>query len=148
MDGNIDNTIRIRGITNPSQFRLPERSVTDGDSREISVIAGTSTGDNRGHVEGCFTWRKNDAVLQANRNFSACSIGGQNAAGKNGGNQVVAGFPANTEFTCGGSSTSFPGRFLGTASFGGSTRSMRRRRAPSRRSARSTPTSTSTISAR
>ncbi|MFO1185985.1 MAG: TonB-dependent receptor plug domain-containing protein [Alphaproteobacteria bacterium] len=120
LDGQLDTVIRNRGLTNPSQFRLPSRSVTDGDSREITVIAGAASGDNRTHVEGYFTWRKNNPILEANRNFSACSIGGQNAAGKNGGNQVVAGFPANTEFTCGGSSTSFPGRFLGTASFGGS----------------------------
>ena len=117
LEGSLDSVLKIRGLTNPAQFRSPKRDITDGASREISIIAGTSTGDNKGHVEAYFTWRKNEAVLQANRNFSACTIGGQNKANFNGGLQPIAGFPANTQFRCGGSATASPAAFTNFATF-------------------------------
>ncbi len=96
--GGITNTIRTRAATNPSQFRLPPDTVIDGYSREIGAIMGVSTDDDRGNITVYASYRNNSEILQANRDFSACAIGAAPASGAN--------------FTCGGSSTAFPGRFV------------------------------------
>ncbi len=93
---NLRNVIAGRAATNPSQFRLPDDNVVDGYGKEITALLGASTGDGKGNVTAYITYRNNDAVSQANRDYSACSIGGAGA----------------TSFTCGGSSTNATGRFL------------------------------------
>ena len=96
--GDLRAVIAGRAATNPSQFRLPEDNVQDGFSREATLVIGTGTDDGRANVTAYLSYRNNDFVLQGERDYSACALGGQNGAA--------------TQFTCGGSSTSFPGRFL------------------------------------
>ena len=93
--GNLREVISRRAATNPAQFRLPEDDVSDGWGKEVTLIMGVSTPDGRGNVTAYAGYRNNDAVLQAGRDYSSCAIGSAGA----------------TEFTCGGSGTSFPGRF-------------------------------------
>lgn len=97
-NGNLRDVIAGRSATNPGQFRLPEDNVTDGISKEITAIMGVRTDDGRGNLVGYVSYRNNDEVLQANRDYSACAIGVASATG----------------FTCGGSSTAFPGRVNNT----------------------------------
>ncbi|HEY6644744.1 TonB-dependent receptor plug domain-containing protein [Povalibacter sp.] len=80
---------------NPQQFALPKSNVTDGESREFNFVVGASTGDGRGNVTLYGGVRDNKAVLQRDRDYSACSL--------------VAN--PKTSFACGGSPTSFPGYF-------------------------------------
>jgi outer membrane receptor protein involved in Fe transport len=94
-NGNLRDVIAQRAVGNPSQFALPDDNVTDGYSKEITAIMGVNTDDGRGNLTAWFGYRNNDEVLQGNRDYSACAIGSATATG----------------FTCGGSSTSFPGRF-------------------------------------
>ncbi|KAF0184642.1 MAG: TonB-dependent receptor [Alphaproteobacteria bacterium] len=113
--GDLRNTIQRRGTTNAAQFRLPDDSVVDGYGKEVSLIFGASSPDGRGNVTAYATYRTNDAVLQKDRDYSACSLGaGLNGVNRDGTNIANSrpGQPANTLYTCGGSGTSYPGLFL------------------------------------
>jgi iron complex outermembrane recepter protein len=97
--GNIREVVARRAATNPAQFRVPEDNVSHGWGKELNLIMGVSTPDDRGNITVYAGYRNNDAVLQAHYDYSACSIG-VTAASANAG-----------EFTCAGSGTSFPGQF-------------------------------------
>ncbi len=99
--GNLRNVIKGRAATNPSQFKLPSDNVTDGYSKEVTLMMGLSSPDRQGNLTVYATYRNNDKVLQANRDYSACTLGSASA----------------TAFTCGGSSTSYPGRFTDFSNF-------------------------------
>lgn len=97
--GNVRSEIARRGLTNPSEFRLPDDNVRDGESSQISLIIGTDVGGGRGNITAYATWRENNPVFQADRDYSACAIGAPNAA---------TGFDT---FSCGGSGTNARGQF-------------------------------------
>ena len=86
--------IANRAATNPAQFKLPDSNVTDGYGRQGAIMVGVGTEDGRGNITAYATIRNNEAITQANRDYSACSLGA-----------------TGTSFSCGGSGTSFPGRF-------------------------------------
>lgn len=102
--GNMRAVIAARGATNPTQFQLPDDNVTDGLSRDVNLVMGINSPDGRGNVTAYAGYRHNEAVLQGERDYSSCAIGSATAAG-------------GTEFTCGGSSTAYPGRFTDFATF-------------------------------
>lgn len=101
--GNLRAEIERRGTTNPSQFQLPEDNVSDGESREITLTMGVASPDGKGNLLAYVGYRNNNPILQRDRDYSACSLGNPAAV-------------RPTTFTCGGSGTSFPGRFT---DFGG-----------------------------
>lgn len=94
--GNLRQVIEARGAGNPSQFSLPDDNVMDGFSREVTVIMGVNAPDGRGNVTAYAGYRKNNKILGRDRDYSACSLGGENGA----------------NFVCGGSGTNATGRFL------------------------------------
>ncbi len=94
--GNLRSVIAGRAATNPSQFQLPDDDVVDGESKSVNIIMGVQAPDGRGSLMAYAGYRNNNPVLGADRDYSSCSLGGE-AAGS---------------FTCGGSSTAFPGRFI------------------------------------
>jgi iron complex outermembrane receptor protein len=96
--GNLRNVIAGRAATNPSQFKLPDDNVSDGESRSFNITMGVSSPDGRGNLMAYAGYRNNNPILGAGRDYSSCSLGGMNGAG--------------TEFTCGGSGTAFPGQFI------------------------------------
>jgi iron complex outermembrane receptor protein len=100
--GDLRNVIAGRAKTNPAQFQIPSDNVTDGYGKDITLMMGLSSPDRKGNITAYATYRNNDKVLQANRDYSACTLGGETAAGA---------------FTCGGSSTSYPGRFTNFDTF-------------------------------
>jgi iron complex outermembrane recepter protein len=81
-----------RGV-NAEQFPLPTGSTFDGRALDGTISIGAGFDDGRGHAVAYFGYRDVKPVLQANRDFSACTI--QNSA---------AGTPI-----CGGSATANPG---------------------------------------
>jgi iron complex outermembrane recepter protein len=89
------DVIEARAATNPSQFALPDDTVTDGEGKEISIMVGVNSGDGRGNITAYATVFDSDQVLQRDRDYSACSLG----AGP------------TVSFSCGGSSTAAGGRF-------------------------------------
>lgn len=104
-DGYIREVIAGRAATNPAQYALPDDNVIDGYGKEITAIFGVSSPDGRGNVTAYLGYRSNDAVLQANRDYSACAIANPSTS-------AVTGVPAGAvHWNCGGSGTSYPGYF-------------------------------------
>lgn len=96
--GNLRAEIQRRAATNPSQFVLPDDNVSDGESREVTLTMGVSSPDGKGNLLAYAGYRNNNPILQAGRDYSACTIA----------NPVAA---RPTTYACGGSGTSFPGQF-------------------------------------
>ncbi len=94
--GNLRSVIAARGATNPTNFQLPDDNVSDGESREVTLTMGVAAPDGKGNLLAYASYRNNNPILGRDRDYSACSLGGESAG----------------SFTCGGSGTSFPGRFL------------------------------------
>ncbi|HZF17970.1 MAG TPA: TonB-dependent receptor [Steroidobacteraceae bacterium] len=105
--------IKFRAQSNPSQFVLPDDNVTDGYGREGSIMLGVGTEDGRGNITAYATIRKDDEVLQANRDFSACTLSTTAPTLGAWGNADLD--PATLNRTpgqgCGGSGTAYPGTF-------------------------------------
>jgi iron complex outermembrane recepter protein len=96
----IASIVRARAATNPQQFAVPGDVDKDGQINTYSLLLGSNFLDNRGNATVFFGYKKEDPILQANRDFSACAL------------------TEGDSFTCGGSSTSFPGRwFLNQGTF-------------------------------
>ncbi len=89
----IANLVRGRG------FALPDSNVTDGNSKDITFVAGINTPDGRGNATVYVGYRELEALKQDQRDFSACALGSSAASGAAG------------PFSCSGSSTSAFGRF-------------------------------------
>ncbi|MDP1875151.1 TonB-dependent siderophore receptor [Phenylobacterium sp.] len=102
--GNLRSVIAARAVGNPSQFQLPDDNVIDGYGKEVTLLLGVNAPDDRGNLTAYVTYRNNDAILQGDRDYSSCAIAIPAAATPN-------------NFTCGGSSTAFPGRFTDFATF-------------------------------
>ncbi|MDP3369962.1 MAG: TonB-dependent receptor [Brevundimonas sp.] len=96
--GNLRAVIAARATTNPSQFALPEDNVSDGESRSVNVIMGVSAPDGRGNITAYAGYRNNNPILQRDRDYSACAIARPATS-------------TSQDYTCGGSGTSYPGRF-------------------------------------
>nr|WP_314545137.1 TonB-dependent receptor [uncultured Massilia sp.] len=80
-----------------SNYKLPGNIGSDGRIRDASLLLGGNFADNKGNATVFFSWKKEDAILQSQRDYSSCSLDGMTEG--------------NT-FNCGGSSTSYPGRFI------------------------------------
>ncbi|MCB2111962.1 MAG: TonB-dependent receptor [Parvularculaceae bacterium] len=78
-----------------SDLSIPESGVFDGKGQEITLIVGANTEDGRGNVTAYAGYRNNDAILQADRDYSKCAYAG-----------------GDPDFGCAGSSTTPAGRFF------------------------------------
>jgi iron complex outermembrane receptor protein len=78
-------------------FPLPGNITADGKIKDASLTIGGNFDGNKGNAVVFFGWKKEDALLQSERDFTACSLGG---------------FTSGNTFHCGGSGTSYPGRFF------------------------------------
>src|SRR5579859_2998659 len=76
----------------PSQYAIPG-STFGGEGSEATLIIGVNAPDGKGNVTAYATYRQNNPILEAARDFSACTLA-SNAAG----------------FTCSGSGTAYPAR--------------------------------------
>jgi iron complex outermembrane receptor protein len=85
-------------------FANPGNNVADGGTMDLSGAIGAGFDDGRGHVMAYATYRKLNAVLQGNRDYSTCALTARTVA------QVAAG-PSQL-YTCGGSATSANGTFF------------------------------------
>lgn len=110
-DGFIREELAFRQGTNPAQFQVPEDDQLGGYGREITLIFGASSPDGRGNLTGYMGYRSNDAVLERDYDYSACALAEGSTAAR-----PYA--PAGTlHWNCGGSGTSFPGRFTDFSTF-------------------------------
>ena len=97
--GNVRAEIARRASTNPSNFKLPDDNVSDGESRDITISMGVSSPDGKGNLLAYAGYRSNNAILQGERDYSACTIAAPNAGSGPG------------TYSCGGSGTSATGQF-------------------------------------
>jgi outer membrane receptor protein involved in Fe transport len=88
-------------------FRAPHGLSTNGGAQDIAAAFGTSFADNRGSILAYATYRKQDAVLEASRDYSFCALSAR--TNKQGG--LNSGTPPRS-FNCGGSATSAFGTFF------------------------------------
>ncbi len=89
----------MRRITRRTS-RLPGSVGGDGGTTDLSITLGSNFADNKGNATVFFGYQKQAAMLQAARDFSACSL-------------ALAG---GGKFKCGGSGTAYPTNF--TLDFG------------------------------
>lgn len=85
----------------PSPY--PDGNVADGGTIDTTAAFGASFGDGRGHITAYGGYRKTNAVLQANRDYSSCSLSARTAP------QVAAN---GQLYACAGSNTSAAGSFI------------------------------------
>jgi iron complex outermembrane receptor protein len=79
----------------PSQYALPKHHIWDGDGSEVSLVLGANSPDGKGNITAYAHYRQNNAILEADRDFSSCTL-------NSGSTFAAAG--------CGGSGTAFPAR--------------------------------------
>jgi outer membrane receptor protein involved in Fe transport len=77
----------------PSQFAIPG-NLFGGEGSSVSLVIGANAPDGKGNVTAYATYRQNNPILEADRDFSACTLASTAAAG----------------FGCSGSGTAFPAR--------------------------------------
>ena len=87
-----NNNAASQAANHARGFGLPKSDVWDGRTKQYSLALGTSTPDGKGHVNGYMTYLSVDAVLEADRDYSACTLN------------------SGASFSCGGSGTAFPAR--------------------------------------
>ncbi|MFL6721219.1 MAG: TonB-dependent receptor plug domain-containing protein, partial [Sphingomonas sp.] len=86
-----------------SNFRPPHGMSINGGAQDVSAAFGAGFDDNRGSIVAYATYRSQDSVLQASRDYSFCTLAARAA--------LNSGTPPR-DFNCGGSSTTGPqGRF-------------------------------------
>ncbi|MEX2962961.1 TonB-dependent receptor [Microbulbifer sp. TYP-18] len=90
---NNDNS-GIQSVVENAGFEAADGSVTDGETNDFSLIMGANLDNGRGNVTAYANYRRIDPVLQADRDYSSCALGGRPGA-----------------FSCGGSPTTPEGRF-------------------------------------
>jgi outer membrane receptor protein involved in Fe transport len=78
-------------------FRPPHGNSVNGGAQDISVAFGAGFDDNRGSIMAYATYRKQDPVLEASRDYSFCALAARATRG--------SGTPPR-DFNCGGSATS------------------------------------------
>ncbi|WP_394760882.1 TonB-dependent receptor domain-containing protein, partial [Phenylobacterium sp.] len=79
--------------TIPSQYAIPSNNIFGGEGSEVAMVIGVNAPDGKGNITAYATYRQNNAILERDRDFSACTLG-SNAAG----------------FACSGSGTAYPAR--------------------------------------
>lgn len=90
----------IRGALDARGFGYPTGMVTDGGTFDGTIAFGSSFDDGRGRVTAYVGYRKIDPVLQARRDYSACSLSANTAAATG---------TLGRAYNCGGSATSATG---------------------------------------
>ncbi len=98
-EAGVATIVQGRAATNPREFVVPGDKSSDGKSTDFSVLIGGNFAGNKGNATVYFGYKKDDPLLQSERDFSACSLA-SSAAG----------------FSCGGSGTNATGRITNLTS--------------------------------
>ena len=106
--GPVADQVAARAISNPKNFIVPGDKSMDGKIFDMSLLIGGNFANGKGNATAFFNYKKEDALLQSERDFSACSIGNSTSTTNN----TINGITFGPGFRCGGSGTSYPGRFF------------------------------------
>ncbi|MFT4076359.1 MAG: TonB-dependent receptor [Asticcacaulis sp.] len=83
-------------VVSAKGFALPKENVSDGEQNNLTLTMGADFAEDKGNAVVYFDYRKIEAVTQAKRDYSACTL--------------------SSFSSCGGSSTTYPGRFYSSDS--------------------------------
>jgi outer membrane receptor protein involved in Fe transport len=100
---NNDDPHGIRAANAARGFLPPDGHTADGGAIDLAMVIGAGFDDGRGHVTAYATYRKQDPVLERDRDFSFCAASSLTAA------QATT---LGRELGCGGSGTSANGTFI------------------------------------
>jgi outer membrane receptor protein involved in Fe transport len=81
---------------NASQFAIPKDNVRDGEASEVTLTMGVNAADGKGNITAFASFIQQNAVLQGNRDYSACTLN--------------SGADFTSVGSCGGSGTATPAR--------------------------------------
>jgi outer membrane receptor protein involved in Fe transport len=84
----------VVGSPVPQLFKIPGNEFA-GEGSEVTLVLGANAPDGKGNITAYATYRQNNPILEAQRDFSACTLTSTAAA----------------QFTCSGSGTAFPASF-------------------------------------
>jgi len=93
----VGDVVAGRSVGNPTQFQRPGNKSFDGRSKDASLLIGGNFAEGKGNATVFFSYKKDDALLQSERDFTSCALTAS-AAG----------------YGCGGSGTNATGRFVNT----------------------------------
>jgi iron complex outermembrane receptor protein len=93
------NTDGVEDAVAAHGFQEAPSTVNQGAQKSIAFIAGLNSEDGKGNATFYATYRNVAAVLQGKYSYSACTLNSAYTTSNSG------------KFSCGGSSTTFPGRF-------------------------------------
>ena len=93
------NTNGVEDAVAAAHFQEAPSSVNTGAQKSLAFIAGVNSEDGKGNATFYATYRNVAAVLEGKYSYSACTLNSGYATSNSG------------KFSCGGSSTGFPGRF-------------------------------------
>ena len=85
---------------NRRNFPVAGDKSADAKVKDLNLLMGGNFADGKGNAVVFIGYKKEDPLLQSERDFTACSLDG---------------FSSGDTFNCGGSGTSFPGRFFTAA---------------------------------
>ncbi len=86
----------VENIIKSHNYSYPTGSITDGYQTSVTAIVGVSAPDGKGNLEAYASYRNVQAVLEADRDYTACTLAETNS---------------NPAFACSGSGTTYPTRF-------------------------------------
>jgi outer membrane receptor protein involved in Fe transport len=89
-----ENSSYLAQFVEDAGYALPSGNVSDGDTHNISLMAGFNGPGGEGNLTAYVTYRDVESVTQSERDHSACALFGE-----------------SNDFFCGGSSTIPDGRF-------------------------------------
>ena len=89
------NPSGVNDALNARKYAIPGDKDADGEITDFSITVGGNFAGNKGNAALYFGYKQEKALLQSERDFSSCAFG-----------------TAGDKFSCGGSGTSFPGRFI------------------------------------
>ncbi len=96
----VGSMVADRALTNPAQFQVPGDVGLDGKTQDFSMTLGGNFAGGKGNATVYFEYRNSQPILQSTRDFSSCALA-----------------PSAKGYTCGGSSTAYPGRFTDFSNF-------------------------------
>jgi iron complex outermembrane recepter protein len=106
-NNNLKDLVAARALGNADQFKVPGDKGSDGNIFDANILMGGNFANGKGNATLFLNYKKEDQLLQSERDFSACSLGRGTTDIPN----TVNGVPFGPGFRCSGSNTSFPGRF-------------------------------------
>ncbi len=89
-DGDLQPLLEEFAEINPDQYSVPTGSTIDGESIDITAVAGGEFDSGRGRISAFASFTNTNEILQGSRDYSQCALGTRNSG---------------EEFTCSGSPT-------------------------------------------